>query len=118
MTLDEPATEPVRGSGGRGQARRGGQRAPRRGGFLRGLSGVLAGGMVALFAALVVAWVIALRAGAPGPGAVVLVVHACAAVIAVAVQRHADRTAGPRGVLAALVTIVVVAALLIYEWLL
>jgi hypothetical protein len=35
----------------------------------------------------------------------------------VAVLRYADRTPGPRGVLAALATIVVVAAVLVYEWL-
>jgi hypothetical protein len=117
VTLDEPATEPVRGSGRRGQARRGGHRAPRSGGFLRGLSGVLAGGLVALCVALVVAWGVALREGSPGPGAAVLVVHAVGAVGVVAVQRYADRTPGPRGVLAALATIVVVAAVLVYEWL-
>ncbi|MDT7555065.1 MAG: hypothetical protein QOI16_3605 [Pseudonocardiales bacterium] len=117
VTLDEPATEPVRGAGRRGQARRGGHRAPRRGGFLRGLSGVLAGGLVALFVALVVAWGVALREGSPGPGAAVLAVHAVGAVVAVAIQRCADRTPGARGVLAALATIVVVAAVLVYEWL-
>ena len=79
---------------------------------------MLAGGLVALLVALVVAWVVALRAGSPGPGAAVLAVHAIGAVAAVAVQRYADRTPGPRGVFAALATTVIVTAVLAFEWLL
>lgn len=93
-------------------------RAPRRGGFLRGLSGVLTGGLVALVVALVVAWIVALRLGSPGPGAAVLAVHAVAAAVAVAIQLYADRDRGPRGSLAALGVIVLVAAVLAYEWIL
>lgn len=107
MTLSEPAR-------GRLAPR---HRAPRRTRLLRGLSGVLAGGLVALTVALVVAWVVALLVGSPGPGAVVLAVHAVGAAAAVAIQRYADRAYGPRGALAALGVIVLVAAVLVYEWL-
>lgn len=109
---------PVRGMAVNRPAPRGGHRAPRRGGrFLRGLSGVLAGGMVALVVALVVAWVVALRESSPGPGAAVLAVHAVAAAAAVALQIYADRTHGVRGTLATLVTVVLVVAVLAFEWL-
>ena len=50
---------------------------------------------------LVVAWVVALQEGSPGPGVATLLVHAVAAVVAVLAQVFADRTAGPWGALAA-----------------
>jgi len=84
---------------------------------MRGLSGVLAAGMVALVAGLVVAWVVALQEGSPGPGAGTLLVHAAAAAVAMVVQVYADRTRGPRGVAAALGVIVMVVAVLAVEWL-
>jgi hypothetical protein len=84
---------------------------------LRGLSGVLAAGMVALVAGLVVAWVVALQEGSPGPGAGTLLVHAAAAAGAMVVQVYADRTPGPRGAVAALGVIVTVVAVLTVEWL-
>jgi hypothetical protein len=89
----------------------------RRLGALRGLSGVLAGGMVALVVGLVVAWVVALQEGSPGPGVVTLLVHAVAAVVAVLAQVYADRTAGPWGAVAAAGVIVTVGAVLTVEWL-
>jgi hypothetical protein len=89
----------------------------RRLGALRGLSGVLAAGMVALVGGLIVAWVVALREGSPGPGVSTLLVHAVAAAAAVVVQLYADRTPGARGALAALGVIVTVAAVLTVEWL-
>ncbi len=90
-------------------------RAPRRG-LLRGFSGVLAAGMVALVGGLVVAWVVALQAGSPGPGAGTLLVHAVAAAAAMLAQVYADRTPGPRGAVAALGVIVAVVAVLTVEW--
>jgi hypothetical protein len=117
MALREPASEPVALNEPAPVPVAHRHRAPRRGGFLRGLSGVLAGGLVALVVALVVAWVVALRVGSPGPGAAVLAVHAVAAAVAVAIQFYADRTPGPRGSLAALSVLVLVAAVLAYEWL-
>ena len=89
----------------------------RRVGALRTLSGVLAAGMVALVGGLVVAWVVALREGSPGPGVGTLLVHAATAVVAVVAQVFADRTPGPRGALAATGVIVAVGAVLILEWL-
>jgi hypothetical protein len=81
------------------------------------VSGVLAGGMVALVAGLLVAWVVALQAGSPGPGAVTLLVHAVAAVAAVGAQVYADRTPGTRGTLAAAGVIVTIGVVLTVEWL-
>jgi hypothetical protein len=84
---------------------------------LRGLSGVLAAGMAALVVGLVVAWVVALQEGSPGPGAATLLVHAATAVVAVLAQVYSDRTAGPWGALASAGVIVTVGAVLIVEWL-
>ena len=89
----------------------------RRPGVLRGLSGVLAAGMVALVAGLVVAWAVALQEGSPGPGAATLLVHAVTAAAAVAAQVYADRTPGPRGAVVAVGVIVAVVAVLTLEWL-
>jgi hypothetical protein len=72
--------------------------------------------MVALVACLVVAWVMALQEGSPGPGAGTLLVHAATAVVAVVAQVFADRTPGPRGALAAWGVIVAVAVVLTLEW--
>jgi len=84
---------------------------------LRGLSGVLAAGLVALVAGLAVAWVVALWAGSPGPGAGTLLVHAAAAAVVMVVRVYADRTPGPRGAVAAVGVIVTVVAVLTVEWL-
>jgi hypothetical protein len=89
----------------------------RAGGLLRGLSGLLAGGLVALLLALGIAWYIADRAGTSGPGGQTLVWHAVAAVAAVLAQRDADRHRGMRGALAACTVIVITAVLLTVEWL-
>jgi hypothetical protein len=82
------------------------------------LSGVLAAGLVALLIALTVAWYLSSRTDMPGPGTATLVWHAVAVVVAIPVQIYADRTAGPRGTMAALVVIVTTAALLTLQWLL
>ena len=88
------------------------------GGGLRGLSGVLAAGMVALVVGLVVAWVVALREGSHrARGAATLLVHAATAVVAVVAQVYADRTPGARGALVAAGVIVLVGAVLTVEWL-
>ncbi len=108
------AAGPVSEPRGRGRAR---HRASRPG-LLRGLSGVLAAGMVALVGALVVAWLVALREGSPGPGAAALLVHAVAAAAALVAQVYADRTPGPWGTAAAVGVLVTVGAVLTVEWLL
>ena len=111
------AAEPVSGFTSEPPGRRSRHRA-RRPGALRSVSGVLAAGMVALVLGLVVAYVVALREGAPGPGAATLLVHAATAVVAVVAQVFADRTPGPRGALLAAGVIVLVGAVLTLEWLL
>ncbi len=83
---------------------------------LRLLTGLLAGGLVALVLALGVAWVVAAREHAPGPGVARVVGHLVAAVVAVAAQRYADRHPDGRGVAAALAVLVVTAALLAVAW--
>ena len=110
------AADPVSEFTSEPSAERTRHRAPRSG-ALRVLSGVLAAGMVALVGVLVVAWVIALQAGSPGPGAVTLLAHAVTAVVAVVAQVYADRTAGVRGALVAFGVVVAVAAVLTAEWL-
>lgn len=85
--------------------------------WLRGLSALLAGGLVALVLALVVAWIVAERTGAPGPGTNTLIWHAAGAVAAVVVQRQADRRPGAAGVLAACGVVVITAVVLAVQWL-
>jgi hypothetical protein len=84
---------------------------------LRGVTGVLAGGLVALLVALGIAGVVSDNMDMPGPGTGTLVWHGVAAVIAVVAQVYADRRPGPRGVLAAVVVLVTAAALLFFQWL-
>lgn len=85
---------------------------------LRGLSGVLAGGLVVLALALGVAWVVATRTGAPGPAPSFLAWHAVAAVVAVVAQVRADRAAdGGHGAGAALAVVGVSAVVLAALWL-
>jgi hypothetical protein len=86
-------------------------------GVLRGLSGLLAGGLVAIVLVLAVLWVVAERDGVPGPGADVVGWHAVAAVAAVLAQRVADRRPGWVGVLAALAVTAITAAVLGFLWL-
>lgn len=88
-----------------------------RAGWLRGFSGLLAGGLAALAVALFAAWFVADRTGSAGPGAPTLVWHTVAAVVAVAAQVYADRRAGARGVVAALAVVAVTAGVLAAQWL-
>ena len=101
---------------GRSRALRGG---PGRRGIrlLRGFSGVLAGGLVALAVTLVVAGIVAQQRDVPGPGVVAIACHALAAVVAVLVQRRADRAAGPAAVGAALGVVALTAVVLGAQWL-
>lgn len=59
------------------------------------LSGVLAGGLVALAVALVATRVVATQLGVPGPPVPFLVWHGLAAVAAVVLQVRADRARSP-----------------------
>ncbi|MGI5127647.1 hypothetical protein ACQEVB_12615 [Pseudonocardia sp. CA-107938] len=83
---------------------------------LRGFTGLLAGGLVALVLALGVAWALAAAEGAPGPGPVRVLGHLVAAVVAVAAQRYADRNAGGRAAVAALAVVVVTVLVLVVAW--
>jgi hypothetical protein len=74
----------------------------RRRSLVRGLSGVLVGGLVALALVLLAGWFYAERAGLPGPGAGMLVGHLVAAAAAVVAQVWADRRTDRVGTLAAL----------------
>lgn len=59
--------------------------------WLRGLSGIVAGGTAALAAVVTGAAVIGAEKGFPGPGFVVVAWHVAAAGLAVAAQVYADR---------------------------
>jgi hypothetical protein len=73
----------------------------RRRSLVRGLSGVLVGGLVALALVLLAGWFYADRTGLPGPGAGMLVGHLVAAAVAVMAQVWADRRTDRFGTLAA-----------------
>lgn len=89
----------------------------RPGRWLRGFSGLLAGGMVVLSVALIAAWFVATRMGTAGPGPDTLIWHGAGAVAAVLVQRYADRHAGVAGATAALAVVAITAAVLAVQWL-
>lgn len=74
----------------------------RRRSLVRGMSGMLVGGLVALALVLLAGWCYADRVGLPGPGAGMLVGHLVAAAAAVAVQVWVDRRTDRVGTLAAL----------------
>lgn len=87
-------------------------------GLLRELSGVLAGGLVALSGLLVVLVVIAGEQGAPGPRTSLVVGHVIAAVVVVLAQRWIDRRPGPVGSAAAVGLTAIVIVGLAVNWLL
>lgn len=93
---------------------------PRRSGpglrALRGFSGVLAGGLVALAVTVAVAqWLIG-SVDRPGPGFGAVAGHAVAAVAAVGLQLVADGSRGARAALAAVAVLVLAALVLWLGW--
>ncbi|MEJ8278445.1 hypothetical protein [Pseudonocardia spirodelae] len=84
--------------------------------LLRGLAGVLAGGLVVLAIGLVVVQWAAGNGGVPGPGSGAIVAHVGAAVAAVAGQVVADRRRDRTGLLAALGVIVTASLVLGLGW--
>jgi hypothetical protein len=93
------------------------RREPRGTGLLRGLSGLLTGGLVVLAVALAIAWFVARQRGVPGPSGLTLAGHAAAAVAAVVLQRWADRVRGARAAAAALAVAAITAVVLAVQWL-
>jgi hypothetical protein len=85
--------------------------------LLRGLSGLLAGGLVALVFALVGAWFLAEHLAVPGPEPSTIAGHTFAAVVAVLAQRQADRRSGATAILAALAVVLVTVVVLAVRWL-
>jgi ABC-type Fe3+-siderophore transport system permease subunit len=83
----------------------------------RTLTGLLAGGLVALALALLVAWFVAARIGSAGPGPDMLVGHGVAAVLAVVAQVQADRRTGPPAALAMAAVVAITVAVLAVQWL-
>jgi hypothetical protein len=84
---------------------------------LRGLSGLLVGGLVALALVLVAGYFYADRIGLPGPGPGMLLGHVLAAVAAVVAQMWVDRRLDRTGTLAAIGLAVVIVGGLALVWL-
>jgi hypothetical protein len=83
---------------------------------LRALSGVLAGGLVALAVVICTAQWLAGTSGRPGPGAATVVGHVVAALATVALQLAADRLRGQIAVLASGSVLVIAAGVLWFGW--
>jgi hypothetical protein len=86
-------------------------------GFVRRLSGVLVGGLVALTLVLLAGWIYADRAGLPGPGTEMLVAHGVAAVLAMAAQVWVDRRTDVLGTTVAVGLCALVVVWLSLAWL-
>ena len=84
--------------------------------LVRGLAGVLAGGLVVLALGLVAVEWAAGNSGVPGPGSGAIVAHVGAAVVAVVGQVVADRRRDRTGLLAALGVVVTASLVLGFGW--
>lgn len=84
--------------------------------WLRGLSGMVAGGLVALVVVLLVGWVLTMRTGSAGPGTGMLVGHGIATVAAVVAQVVADRRRDRVGTLASVVVLAIAVGVLCGYW--
>ncbi|MGH3831379.1 MAG: hypothetical protein ACRDRS_13185 [Pseudonocardiaceae bacterium] len=93
-----------------GRRRSDGVRAP------RGLSGVLAGGLVALAIVVCVAQWLASTSGRPGPGMVAVAGHGVAALAAVVLQLAAQRSQGNGGALASWLVLALTGIVLWFGW--
>lgn len=83
---------------------------------LRGLSGVLAGGLVALAIVVCAAQWLASQSGRPGPGMAAVVGHVVAAASAVVLQLAAERSLGRNAALASWSVLVLTAGVLWFGW--
>ncbi|GAB3446714.1 hypothetical protein [Actinophytocola sediminis] len=86
------------------------------GGFGRELAGALAVGLSVLAVVIVVFQVLAWARDMPGPGTAMVLGHLCAAVLAVLVQRVADRATGLVATVAALGVVVITGATMWMLW--
>ncbi|HEX6403954.1 MAG TPA: hypothetical protein VF003_12480 [Pseudonocardiaceae bacterium] len=82
-----------------------------------GLSGVLAGGLVALAITVCLAQWLAGALGYPGPGSAAVAGHVLAALVAVTLQGAAERLQGRMATLAAWSVVVLTAGVLWFGWL-
>ncbi len=82
----------------------------------RGLSGLLAGGLVGLAIVVCAAQWLAGTSGRPGPGMAETVGHVVAALAAVVLQLVADRLRGPSAALASGSILVIAAGVLWFGW--
>ncbi|MGH3813014.1 MAG: hypothetical protein ACRDUV_11225 [Pseudonocardiaceae bacterium] len=87
-----------------------GERAP------RGLSGMLAGGLVGLAIVVCAAQWLAGTSGRPGPGMAEVAGHVVAALVAVVLQVLADRLRGPSAALASGSVLAITAGVLWFGW--
>ncbi len=82
----------------------------------RELSGVLAGGLIALAAAVCVAQWLASTSGHPGPGRATVAGHVVAALAAVALQLASERSRGRSAALASWSVLVLAVGVLWFGW--
>lgn len=82
----------------------------------RGLGGVVSGGVIVLMLVVVGSAILGQRADFPGPGVESIGWHVAAAVVAVSLQRFADRRAGLSVWIASAVTTAIAALLLWTQW--
>lgn len=83
---------------------------------LRGLSGIVAGGMFVLALVVVGTAIIAARRDFPGPGSESVTWHIAASVIGVAAQIFSDRHRGLAALSGSLVVFIVAGLLLWTQW--
>ncbi|WP_326568472.1 hypothetical protein VSH64_43050 [Amycolatopsis rhabdoformis] len=88
-----------------------------RGRWWRGFTGSIAAGLAVLAVGVLGVEVVCLATGAPGPNALLLIGHPVAAVVALLLQRVADRRYGRTAALAGIgVLLVTFAALTVFWW--
>lgn len=84
--------------------------------MLRGLSGVVSGGVVVLTVAVIVAAYLATNRDFPGPGAESIAAHVVVSVLAVGLQIFADRRRAAASVLASGLILALTGLLLWTQW--
>lgn len=84
--------------------------------LVRGLSGIVAGGLVVLCLVVIGAEVLGARRGFPGPGAATVAWHVGIALLAVCAQVFADRRRGFAAFFGAVVVFCAAGYLLVTQW--